>query len=90
MRNLIISIAILAIFLEISGLIWSTKGDGPSETYLQLTQAPEKHTQTALQNGYFMMVGFAASSTADPVQTGYDIWMEADVDRNHRVLTITR
>ena len=85
MRNLIITIAIIAIFLEISGLIWSTKGDRPSETYIQLTQAPEKHIQTALQNGYFMMVGFAASSTADPVQTGYDIWMEADADPNYRV-----
>lgn len=85
MRNLIITIAIIAIFLEISGLIWSTKGDRPSETYIRLTQAPEKHIQTALQNGYFMMVGFAASSTADPVQTGYDIWMEADADPNYRV-----
>ena len=64
MRNLIITIAIIAIFLEISGLIWSTKGDRPSETYIRLTQAPEKHIQTALQNGYFMMVGFAM-----PIQT---------------------
>ncbi len=84
MRNVIISMAIIAIFLEISGLIWSAKGDRPSETYTLLTQTPEKHIHTALQNGYFMMVGFAASSTADPVQTGYDIWMEADTDRSHR------
>ena len=85
MRNLIISMAIIAIFLEISGLIWSAKGDRPSETYIQLTQTPEKQIHTVLQNGYLMMVGFAAASTADPVQTGYDIWMEADADRSHRV-----
>ena len=67
MRNLLISLAIIAIFLEISGLIWSAKEGQPSEAYRQLSQPPERRTDNPLNNGYFMMVGFAAAVAEDPV-----------------------
>jgi hypothetical protein len=77
MRNLLISLAIIAIFLEISGLIWSAKEGQPSEAYRQLSQPPERRTDNPLNNGYFMMVGFAAAVAEDPVHIGFDMWREA-------------
>ncbi len=84
MRNLIISLIIIAVFLEISGLIWSAKDDGPSETYVRLTQPPERRIENPLRNGYFLLLGLTSSPQADPTQTGFDIWREAEGGRGHR------
>ncbi|HET6675793.1 MAG TPA: hypothetical protein VFG71_10655, partial [Nitrospiraceae bacterium] len=77
MRNLLISLAIIAVFLETSGLIWSAKEGQPSEAYRQLSQPPERRTDNPLSNGYFMMIGFAAAAAEDPVQIGFEMWREA-------------
>lgn len=78
MRNLIISLCIAGLFLEVSGLIWSSKKDPPGEAFLKLTEPLPRAVEHPLQNGYFLLLGFAAASGADPVQTGYDIWLESD------------
>jgi hypothetical protein len=78
LRTLIISLCIVGMFLEISGLIWSSKKDKPSETFLKLTEPVPHVIDNPLENGYFLLMGFAAASGADPVQVGYDIWLEAD------------
>ena len=84
MRNLIISLIVIAVFLEISGLIWSAKDEGPSETYVRLSQPPDRRIENPLRNGYFLLLGFASSSETDPIQTGFDIWREAEGRRGHR------
>lgn len=76
MRNFLISLCVLAIFMEISGLIWSAKGDKPSDTYVKLSEPPGRTIENPLKNGYFLLVGLAAAANADPIQTGYDIWRE--------------
>ena len=77
MRNMIISICIIGLFLELSGLIWSTKSDKPSEAFVRLSAPPTRSIERPLDNGYFLLLGMAASQSANPVQTGYDIWLEA-------------
>lgn len=78
MRNIIIGLCIAGLFLELSGLIWTSKKDKPSDTFIKLTQ-PVAHTiDNPLNNGYFLLLGLAAAPGSDPVQTGYDIWLEAD------------
>jgi hypothetical protein len=84
MRNLIISLIVIAIFLEISGLIWSAKSDRPSDVYVRLTQPPERKIDQPFRNGYFLLLGFTASANADPVRVGYEIWREAQADRGRR------
>ena len=86
MRSLMLSLAITAVFLEVSGLIWSAKDGQPSEAYRRLSQAPDRRIENPPANGYFMMIGFAAAATADPVRTGLDIWREADTDGVRRLL----
>src|SRR5215217_8292783 len=81
MRPVIIGLIVLGIFLEISGLIWSSKGDNPSDTFLKLSEPPPRTIEHPLDNGYFLLLGFAAASGSNPVQTGYDIWMESDTRR---------
>lgn len=90
MRNLLISLAIIALFLEISGLIWSAKDGPPSEVYRRLSQLPDRGIETPLTNGYFLMIGFAAAATADPVQTGFDMWREAAAASGRRLLDYQR
>lgn len=77
MRNMIISVCIIGLFLELSGLIWSAKSDKPSEAFVRLSTPPTRTIERPLDNGYFLLLGMAASSGTNPVQTGYDIWLEA-------------
>lgn len=77
MRNLIIGLCLAGLFLEVSGLIWSSKKDKPSDAFLKLIEPPTRSIDNPLENGYFLLLGFAASTNSDPVQTGYDIWLES-------------
>lgn len=76
MRNIIISVCIIGLFLELSGLIWSAKKDKPSDAFVRLSAPPARTIERPLDNGYFLLLGMAASGGANPVQTGYDIWIE--------------
>lgn len=84
MRNLLISLCIVAVFMEISGLIWAGRSDPPSEAFLRLSEAPQPTIENPLRNGYFLLLGFSASAGADPIQVGYDIWLEAEARRGRR------
>ncbi len=84
MRNLILSLCIVALFLEISGLIWSSDKEKPNETFLKLSEPPARFIENPLENGYFLLLGFVSSSNSHPVQVGYDIWLESDTKLNQR------
>lgn len=79
MRNLIISLCIVGLFLEVSGLIWSSKKEKPSETFMKLSEPPARSIENPLENGYFLLLGFASSASSNPAQAGYDIWLESEV-----------
>ena len=85
MRSAIITIVIIAVFLEVSGLIWSAKNGEPGEAYHRLAQPPDRLIDDPRTNGYFMVVGFAVAAASDPVQAGLDIWREADTDGGLRL-----
>jgi len=76
MRNIVISICIIGLFLELSGLIWSAKNDKPGEAFIRLSTPPARSIERPLDNGYFLLLGMAAAGGTDPLQTGYDIWSE--------------
>ena len=84
MRNLILSLCIVALFLEISGLIWSSDKEKPNATFLKLSEPPARFIENPLENGYFLLLGFAASSGSNPVQVGYDVWLESDTRFSQR------
>ena len=90
MRQLVITLCILGLFLEVSGLIWSSKTDKPSDVFVRLSQAPVRSIEHPLQNGYFLLLGFAAASALDPVQVGYDIWLETEIKSVHRGFDLTK
>jgi hypothetical protein len=90
MRNLIIGLCIAGLFLEVSGLIWSSKKDKPSDTFLKLTEPPVRSIDNPLDNGYFLLLGFASATNADPVQTGYDIWLESQAHPNQSEFNFDR
>lgn len=90
MRNLLITICVLAVFLEVSGLIFALKGEEPSDVFHRLAQTPDVRLETPLQNGYFLLVGFTADSAADPVRVGYEIWLEAEAHRGLRYFDLEK
>jgi hypothetical protein len=90
MRNLIIGLCIAGLFLEVSGLIWSSKKDKPSDTFLKLTEPPVRSIDNPLDNGYFLLLGFASATNADPVQIGYDIWLESQAHPNQSEFNFDR
>lgn len=84
MKNFLITICLVAVFVEISGLLWSGPSEKPSETFQHLSQPPEVQLESPLQNGYFLLLGMAAEASADPIQSGYEIWLEAEAHKGHR------
>lgn len=84
MRNLLIALCVIAIFMEVSGLIWSAKSDKASDTFVKLSERPGRSIENPLKNGYFLLIGFTAAAHADPIQTGYDMWLETESQRGRR------
>lgn len=84
MRNVIIGLCIAGLFLELSGLIWSSRKDKPSEVFLKLTEPIPRAIENPLENGYFLLLGFASAPGSDPVQVGYEIWLESDARPTRR------
>lgn len=79
----LIVLALLAAASNISGLVYSGANDPPSDSFTAFTAPPPDLVASTAENGYFMLVGFAAGPNADPVKTGYDIWREAENGRGH-------
>lgn len=84
MRQLTIALFILGLFLEVSGLIWPSNKEKPSDLFLKLSEPPPHSIENPLQNGYFLLLGLASAPALDPVQVGYDIWLETDIKSVNR------
>ena len=79
----LVVLALLAAAINVGGLIWSGAKDPASDAFTIYTAPPPDFVAGATENGYFMLVGFAAGPNADPTKTGYDIWREAENARGH-------
>ena len=77
-KPLLTTIALCWLFFQLSGLIWSSKGQVPSETLARLLEPPLHHIPDPRQNGYFYLLGLTVAPSLDPAWVGYDIWHEAD------------
>lgn len=80
---ILIVLAILTAASDIAGLVYLGAKDPPSDSFTSFTAPPPDLVPSTDENGYFMLVGFAAGPNADPVKTGYDIWREAENARGH-------
>ena len=78
MKHLIIGVLILWAFFQISGLIWSSKGQPPSPAFTRLLEPPQQRLVDPYENGYFYLLGFASAATLDPAKTGHEIWVETN------------
>ncbi len=84
MRRILISLCLIGIFLEISGLIFSGSHDKPNEAMVSLLEPPQHQIQNLKHNSYFLLLGFAASPNADPMQVGLHIWLESELNPTRR------
>lgn len=79
----LVGFALLAAAINVGGLVWSGAKDPASDAFTTYTTPPPDFAAGTTENGYFMLVGFAAGANADPTKTGYDIWREAENARGH-------
>jgi hypothetical protein len=79
----LVGFALLAAAINAGGLVWSGAKDPASDAFTAYTTPPPDFAAGTVENGYFMLVGFAAGPAADPVKTGYDVWREAENARGH-------
>lgn len=84
MRRILISLILVGIFLEISGLIFSRSHDKPNDAMVSLLEPPQHQIQNLKHNGYFLLLGFAASPDVDPVQIGLNMWLESELNPSRR------
>jgi hypothetical protein len=76
-------VALLVVAINIGGLIYSGAKDPPSDSFTAFTAPPPDFVASTIDNGYFVLLGFAAPANADPAKVGYDIWREAENGRGH-------
>ncbi len=84
MRRILISLCLVGIFLEISGVIFSSSHDKPNEAMVTLLEPPQHQIQNLKHNGYFLLLGFAASPSVDPIQVGLHTWLESELNPTRR------
>jgi hypothetical protein len=84
MRNLLIAICIIVVFVEVGRLVQSGVGEKPSVTVTALLEPPPRTLESRRTNGYLLLLGFTANPSLDPVETGFAMWSEAEIDRGHR------
>ena len=63
------------------GVMWMVMEDSPSSLYQNLTISPPRTITDAKKNGYFLLLGFDAPISQDPVQAGYERRAEREQDR---------
>jgi hypothetical protein len=88
MRKVVILAIVLSILIvgaDIARTVWMGDGEPPSETFTALTEAPARTLDPPKSNSYFLLLGFASAPSADPIQAGYDMWLEAESNRGHRL-----
>ena len=83
MFGYVLVLALLAAAINVGGLVWSGAKDPISDAFTAYTHPPPDLVASTPENGYFMLVGFAAGPNADPIKVGYDIWREAENARGH-------
>lgn len=79
---LIVGVCLLVIAVHIARLI--LPDEQPNDAFTALKAAPPRTIGNPKSNGYFLLLGFASSPAVDPVQTGYEMWLEVESDRGHR------
>ncbi len=83
-------LALLIGSISTAGLVWIGAKDPASDAFTTLTTPPSDLAAGTTDNGYFMLIGFAAGPNADPAKIGYDIWREAEDGRGHHYYDYTK
>jgi len=86
MRNfvlIVIAICIVLAAMDVATFVHKETEDKPSAVLVSLTEPAPHRVADPKANGYFLLLGFSAGPSLDAVQTGFDIWVEAESDRGH-------
>ena len=86
MRTLVlilIAVCIVVAAMDVATFVQQGHEDKPNDAFISLTELPPRTITDPKTNGYFLLLGFSASPKLDAVQTGFDIWVEAETDRGH-------
>lgn len=77
MKRLILGVIVIWALFYISSFVWSSKGQPPSPTLTRLMETPQYRLSNPYENGYYLLLGFAADISLDPAKVGHEMWLEA-------------
>lgn len=71
------------VLLGLLAVVWLAIEQKPDEAFRELTNnASPQISQEPANNGYFLLLGFSADATVDPVQEGYEQWRRGGIGRS--------
>ena len=71
--------------------LWFAFEQKPSEAFQHLVGvSPPKAIEDWKNNGYLLLIGFDATSSMDPMQAGYDRWLNANMESIQSCLVRTK
>jgi hypothetical protein len=83
MRALLLTLGLVFVGLDLLGRVWTDTNEAPNSAFTALMEHPAQSVREPKTNGYLLLLGLAASTMDDPVQTGHDMWLEASSDAGH-------
>ena len=92
--RLVLLLTTLGIGLPALGLVvitaaWLVMEQKPSAAYLELSQSPPRASEEPTRNGYYLLLGFGAGESVDPIQAGYSKWKTTREDQSRQCFGLT-
>ena len=71
-------VGFLVLGIDLVRHVWFGTETNPGGKLTALTQPPPRTSQSPKSNSYLLLLGFASSPSVDPVQAGYETWLEVE------------
>ncbi|MGH7164298.1 MAG: hypothetical protein ACREIS_02095, partial [Nitrospiraceae bacterium] len=77
MSAILAVLALITLVIVGPAVLWLSIEESTSDLALNLKQSPGRSLHDPKKNGYFLLLGFGAAASADPVKEGYERWQKS-------------
>lgn len=82
LSTMAVGLPVLALSLVTAS--WLLMEQKPNANYIELTQAPPRPVEEPTKNGYYLLLGFGAGESVDPLKAGYLKWKTTTTDQSRQ------
>jgi hypothetical protein len=87
LATMTVGLPFIALCLITAG--WLLLEQSPNANYVELTQAPPRAVEEPTRNGYYLLLGFGAGESVDPIKAGYLKWKTTERDESRHCFGLT-